>query len=397
MGYPASVLKVLIASPGDVSEERKIITEEIHRWNDAHAASRKIILQPVKWETHSTPRLGQPAQAELNEQIADDADILIGIFGTRIGTATERHMSGTVEEIKNHVAAGKSAKVYFSDVPVHPSAIDQGQYQAVQAFKEECKSWGLYATYSDIQGFQRDVKQHLDIELNAPRYLILSSRQAAGTQAGQKPSPDALQLLTMAVQGKGKISAREFLTPDAIVVENLAVTDGSPRSLARWMEALNQLKKLNMVEENRMASGQFEVTEAGYSAVEREEDAKPTKLSARVAGKPDAQELEIISSRIVKLVRIEYLHSTEACIASQPVDVSGQEVTVRLDTEKVGDLVRSSRPDKSHHDHSGPAKLRLVVEIGDDKKQVILPVHLEPKFVANTQWFTLIGNADATL
>ena len=98
MAYSASVVRVMLASPSDVPEERRIVTEEIHKWNDAHAESRHIILQPVRWETNSTPRLGRPAQTELNEQIAETADIVVGIFGTRFGTPTERHVSGTVEE-----------------------------------------------------------------------------------------------------------------------------------------------------------------------------------------------------------------------------------------------------------------------------------------------------------
>ena len=101
--FPANVLRVMIASPGDVKEEREIVTKEVYRWNDAHALSRKLVLQPVKWETHSTPQLGVPPQDVLNEQILDDADILIGIFGTRVGTRTEKYISGTVEEIKRHV------------------------------------------------------------------------------------------------------------------------------------------------------------------------------------------------------------------------------------------------------------------------------------------------------
>ncbi len=48
MGYSASVLKVMIASPGDVSEEHRIVTDEIYRWNDAHAESRNIVIQPMK-------------------------------------------------------------------------------------------------------------------------------------------------------------------------------------------------------------------------------------------------------------------------------------------------------------------------------------------------------------
>ena len=146
--FPANVLRVMIASPGDVKEEREIVTKEVYRWNDAHALSRKLVLQPVKWETHSTPQLGVPPQDVLNEQILDDADILIGIFGTRVGTRTEKYISGTVEEIKRHVTAGKTAKVYFSDVPVAPSEVDPEQYKALQEFKEECKKAGLYATYS---------------------------------------------------------------------------------------------------------------------------------------------------------------------------------------------------------------------------------------------------------
>ncbi len=81
MGYQANVVKMIIASPGDVADERRIATEEMYRWNDAHAETRRLILQAVKWETHSTPRLGQAPQTELNEQIAKDADILIVFSG----------------------------------------------------------------------------------------------------------------------------------------------------------------------------------------------------------------------------------------------------------------------------------------------------------------------------
>src|SRR5258708_7832894 len=154
MGFQAHVLRVMIASPGDVAEERETVTKEIYRWNDAHSVSRKLILQPVKWETHSTPQLGAPPQTVLNHQILEDADILIGIFGTRIGTPTEKYISGTVEEIKRHVAARKTAKVYFSDVPVQPSQIDAEQYRALQVFKEECRAGGLYASYKTLDGFK---------------------------------------------------------------------------------------------------------------------------------------------------------------------------------------------------------------------------------------------------
>jgi len=43
MGYQANVLNVMVASPSDVATERGIVTEKLHRWNAAHAASRKLI------------------------------------------------------------------------------------------------------------------------------------------------------------------------------------------------------------------------------------------------------------------------------------------------------------------------------------------------------------------
>ena len=48
---------VLIASPGDVAEEREIIRQEVFRWNSMHATETKMILLPIGWETDATPDL----------------------------------------------------------------------------------------------------------------------------------------------------------------------------------------------------------------------------------------------------------------------------------------------------------------------------------------------------
>jgi hypothetical protein len=397
MPYQANVLKVMIASPGDVAEERKIVTTEIYRWNDAHAEARKLILQPVKWETHSTPRLGKgEAQAELNEQIAESADILIGIFGTRIGTPTERHVSGTVEEIKNHVAAGKTAKVYFSDAPVQPSTIDPVQYHALQAFKEECKALGLYATYTDIQLFERDFKQHLDIELNAPRYQWLRVLQRASEQLREEVSADSMALLTAAAKGSGIIWIQETTNGDRILGDEKLFTDGTPRSDARWREAVAQLGKLGYVVERIQGVGRYEITAAGYGAADKAERARALHISARIAGAPGKQQLEIDANKTVNLKKIDYLHSTETCIASQVVGLVGSELRVALDYKEISELSNSGRPDKNNYDHSGPVKLRLIFEVEGKPRQMVLAAHLEPKMSGNTQWFTLVGAAETT-
>jgi len=88
----------MIASPSDVADEREIVTNVLYQWNNANAVTRELVLQPVKWETHSSPQMGAPAQSLLNEHLLLDADIVVGIFGTRIGTATTDFISGSVED-----------------------------------------------------------------------------------------------------------------------------------------------------------------------------------------------------------------------------------------------------------------------------------------------------------
>jgi hypothetical protein len=139
MGFQANALKVMIASPSDVPTERNIVTEELYRWNAANAVSRKLILFPVRWETHSSPEMGAHPQHILNDRLVFDADIVVGIFGTRIGTATAEFISGTVEEIKRHVTAGKLAMLYFSRVPIDPTSIDQQQWAAFRASKRSAE------------------------------------------------------------------------------------------------------------------------------------------------------------------------------------------------------------------------------------------------------------------
>lgn len=256
----------MIASPGDVAEERAIVTEQLYRWNHANASARQIVLLPVKWETHSTPQLGAPPQTIINNQLLHDVDIMIGIFGTRIGTPTEEYISGSVEEIKKHVAAGKTAKVYFSDVPVSLSAVDPEQYASVRKFREECQSSGLYATYKSIEQFRTDFGHHLDLEMNQPRYLWLAS--LAPVTEDDTLSEDALTLLTAAAQSNGDVM---FQFGTELSIGGQAFTDGSPRSLARWQSAVQELLKAGAL--RHVQEDFYRVTASGYKIADGQKQA----------------------------------------------------------------------------------------------------------------------------
>jgi hypothetical protein len=107
MSFRAETYRVLIASPSDLSEERQAATEAINEWNAQHAAAEAVVLLPVKWETHATPRSGVRPQAAISQQLVGGCDMLVGMFWTRLGTDTGVAESGTVEEIDQFVGAGK--------------------------------------------------------------------------------------------------------------------------------------------------------------------------------------------------------------------------------------------------------------------------------------------------
>lgn len=171
MPYDAIVYKVMIASPSDVAHERSIIREIIHEWNTVNSDSRKIVLLPIGWETHSSPTMGDRPQEIINKQVAKDCDILVGVFWTRIGTPTEHHLSCTVEEIEEHIARDKPTMLYFSSVPVIPDSVDQEQYSNLKKFKDSCSTRGIYETYANLNDFKDKFYRHLQIKLNKDQFF----------------------------------------------------------------------------------------------------------------------------------------------------------------------------------------------------------------------------------
>ncbi|HKQ36500.1 MAG TPA: DUF4062 domain-containing protein, partial [Verrucomicrobiae bacterium] len=148
MPYDAVVFRVMIASPSDVRVERDLIRDILAEWNAIHSSSRKVVLLPVGWETHASPTMGERPQAVINKQVLKDCDLLVGVFWTRIGTSTGEYASGTVEEIEEHLKAGKPAMLYFSSAPVVLDSVDPEQYKQLQAFKGSCRDRGLYWPYA---------------------------------------------------------------------------------------------------------------------------------------------------------------------------------------------------------------------------------------------------------
>jgi len=175
MTFKADVLRVLIASPADLAEERAAAAEAINSWSAQHSASEQVVLLPIAWETHSRPAMGDRPQAIINSQFADDCDILLGMFWARLGTDTGKAPSGSVEEIDRAAAAGKPVMVYFSDRPISPSAINLEQFTKLSSFKRQTMQSALIGSFSSVDDLKAQLARDLHRQVQA---LKLSRRKS---------------------------------------------------------------------------------------------------------------------------------------------------------------------------------------------------------------------------
>src|SRR4028119_1592635 len=161
MPQAATIYRILIASPSDCIEERKVIPQVISSWNASHSLATAAVIEPILWETHVIPELGDRPQAIINKQIVEACDILVGVFWTRLGSDTGKAVSGTAEEIEEIRRNGKKALLYFSKAPVILDSIDLQQYQALQTYKKSVQKEGITFDYISIADLREQFQRHL--------------------------------------------------------------------------------------------------------------------------------------------------------------------------------------------------------------------------------------------
>ena len=272
MSYPAMVFRVMIATPSDVQAERGIIRDAIHEWNIMHSTTARVVLLPIGWETHSVPTIGERPQEALNEQMVRDCDLLVAVFWTRLGTDTGKAESGTVEEINEHVNAGKPAMLYFSNTPVMPSSIDQAQYAALTAFKNSYKGKSLFHEYGSHEQFRTDFTRQLVMKVQdallpgVPASDLIEERLSIQTSL----SEDAQRLLLAAAGHDGTVLCVHCLRGVSVQAAGQNMCEGnSRREIARWKGALEELRNCDLVRDRGHKGEVFEVTQKGYQLADQ--------------------------------------------------------------------------------------------------------------------------------
>ncbi|MFF2017810.1 hypothetical protein [Paenibacillus sp. NPDC058177] len=171
MAFNATVLRVLIASPSDVANERDKVEEAIIEWNRIHSEELKIVLLPGRWENDITPTYhGDDPQQIINEQLVNKCDILIGVFWTKLGTPTLNYTSGTLEEINIFIESKKEVMLYFVDKDI-PRSADFRQVEQVDEFKSKYQNMGIYASFDE-----RKIINHLYAKVNSIKKQYLDMK-----------------------------------------------------------------------------------------------------------------------------------------------------------------------------------------------------------------------------
>ena len=279
MSYDARVFNVMIASPNDVKSERTIVREVIYEWNAVHSAKENIVLLPVGWESHSSPEMGRP-QEIINRQAVDKCDLLVGIFGTRLGTDTGEYDSGTIEEIERVHALGKPVMIYYSKKLEDPDAFDSDQYTKLNEWKKKNESRWLYETYNDDADFKDKFYRQLEIKVNEHEIFqfrgeeINSGLEMEESESNIPQLSDIAQIILKEVSQ----SSRGYTYVDWDLALMRVIDDGAnrkdlipdenPRVVAQWRAALTELKKAELLEDEGNRGEVFTITHRGYEVAD---------------------------------------------------------------------------------------------------------------------------------
>lgn len=164
IGSPLRRLRVFIASPKDVAEERAAVHGIIDEINTLVAFKQGIMLVPFLWEVDAPPRADQP-QRVINRYL-DEAAIVVVILWNRLGTPTGQAASGTTEEYERAVAHQAAngwpiVMPYFCQRPSAPLIDKDAIDQRTGVLTFQSKYPQLAKTYSSVDEFCRSLRKDL--------------------------------------------------------------------------------------------------------------------------------------------------------------------------------------------------------------------------------------------
>ncbi len=169
------VIRVFIASPGGLEEERRLFRDIVDEMNQLKADGMGLLLKPLGWED-VPPGVGRPQG--LIDKYIEECDLMVMLLWTRWGTPTGEYSSGFEEEYEMakhlHEVGGKpEIMLYFRNVPDDIQAEPDEQLRQVLKFKEKIKSEReiMYKPYDDENEWERLFRLDLSKRLDGPPFV----------------------------------------------------------------------------------------------------------------------------------------------------------------------------------------------------------------------------------
>ena len=207
------VLRVVVASPGDVARERDAVGKVFEEINRGIAWDNNLLCEVWRWETDAYPQFHpEGAQGAIDRVLRiDDCDLLIGIFWKRFGTPLKGAASGTEHEIRLAHEAWRAKQrpqvmLYFNQQPYSPQSQDElDQWGKVLAFKKEFQDAGLLWPYRGAGKFEALLRRHATDFLRN----LYTSAPPAPSGTADAASNALLHALAAATQGDAAVLPAE--------------------------------------------------------------------------------------------------------------------------------------------------------------------------------------------
>lgn len=153
---------ILISCPSDMQEDVRVVENAIDTFNKEYASFHGVQFNLRYWSKDVLFSHGRP-QDIINEQIVMSSDMIIALFGRKLGSDTGKYKSGTIEEIQLMIEMKKPTLVCFSNRVIN-STLDTSEIEdllKVRKFQEEYN--GLYITYKEDDELQNKIEQQLKL------------------------------------------------------------------------------------------------------------------------------------------------------------------------------------------------------------------------------------------
>ena len=268
--YNANVYQIMIGAPSDIIEEIQMACETINRWNALNSEQYKIVLLPLHWSINSYPSAGNRPQHFLNQQLVEKSDLLICIFGTRIGTPTGKDISGTVEEFKEHVKVGKNVMMFFKNTAENVSSLDPQQLQQLNEFKQSIKESVLWWDYQKAENFKDLLFSKLQLYINNN---WLSEKQLRDNVS--KTIIDSLtnfdkERLAKWSEGDGEVWISDTMDGRTILIGESEYEVSSGKEKAEWDDFFQRMRNIEFAQIDRYdnyGNPIYTLTKKGYDYI----------------------------------------------------------------------------------------------------------------------------------